>query len=62
MANDDPLPPPEPFTMLLPVRAIATDVEAHRVALEEQRKKELVERQKFRVEPDLATAMSLHNQ
>jgi hypothetical protein len=38
------------------------DIEAHRVALEAQRKKGLVERQKFRVEQESARALSLHHQ
>jgi hypothetical protein len=39
----------DPFTTPLPPKAIATDVEAHRVSLEAKRKKEFIERQKFRV-------------
>jgi hypothetical protein len=49
MATGDELPN-YPFTTLLPAKTTAGDIEAHRVALEARRKKELVERQKLRVE------------
>ncbi|KAK1681783.1 hypothetical protein QYE76_042631 [Lolium multiflorum] len=40
--------PVDAFTTPLPATATATEIEAHRAALEEQRKKELAERQKSR--------------
>jgi hypothetical protein len=43
MATGDDLPN-DPFSTPLPATATATEIEAHRTALEAQRKKELVER------------------
>ncbi|XP_071681565.1 uncharacterized protein [Lolium perenne] len=50
--GDEAPPPPDPFSTPLPATATVTEIEAHWAALEEQRKKELVERQKFRLEQD----------
>ncbi|KAK1602291.1 hypothetical protein QYE76_008140 [Lolium multiflorum] len=52
MAGGEEEPPVDAFTTPLPATATATEIEAHRAALEEQRKKELAERQKFRLEQD----------
>ncbi|KAK1693249.1 hypothetical protein QYE76_009946 [Lolium multiflorum] len=52
MAGGEEELPVDAFTTPLPATATATEIEAHRAALEEQRKKELAERQKFRLEQD----------
>jgi hypothetical protein len=62
MAGGDEVPPNDPFTTLLPATANATEIEVHRAALEEQRKKELAERQKFRLEQDSVIAVSHYRQ
>ncbi|KAK1649768.1 hypothetical protein QYE76_067573 [Lolium multiflorum] len=54
--------PVDAFTTPLPATATATEIEAHRAALEEQRKKELAERQKFRLEQDEVRAVSHYRQ
>ena len=64
MATGDEAPPPpvDPFSTPLPATANVTEIEAHRVALEAQRKKELAERQKFRLEQDSVRAVSQYRQ
>jgi hypothetical protein len=63
MATGDLLPPPkDPFSMPLPATTTAEDIEMPRQTLEAQRQRELVERQKFRVEQDTTRALSLHHQ
>ncbi|KAK1693323.1 hypothetical protein QYE76_010020 [Lolium multiflorum] len=57
-AGEGDQPPQDPFSMPLPPTATAAEIEAHRAALEEQRKRELVERQKFRLEQDSVRAVS----
>ncbi|KAK1610995.1 hypothetical protein QYE76_034668 [Lolium multiflorum] len=62
MAGGEEEPPVDAFTTPLPATATATEIEAHRAALEEQRKKELAERQKFRLEQDEVRAVSHYRQ
>ncbi|KAK1649430.1 hypothetical protein QYE76_067235 [Lolium multiflorum] len=62
MAGAEEEPPVDAFTTPLPATATATEIEAHRAALEEQRKKELAERQKFRLEQDEVRAVSHYRQ
>nr|XP_051197077.1 uncharacterized protein LOC127310437 [Lolium perenne] len=62
MAGGDEVPPNDAFSMPLPATTNATEIEAHRAALEEQRKKELAERQKFRLEQDEVRAVSHYRQ
>jgi hypothetical protein len=57
-AGEGDQPPQDPFSTPLPPTATAAEIEAHRAALEEQRKRELVERQKFRLEQDSVRAVS----
>ncbi|KAK1665954.1 hypothetical protein QYE76_054113 [Lolium multiflorum] len=57
-AGEGDQPPQDPFSTPLPPTATAVEIEAHRAALEEQRKRELVERQKFRLEQDSVRAVS----
>jgi hypothetical protein len=61
-AGDEAPPPPEPFSTPLPATANAAEIEAHQAALEEQRKKELAERQKFHLEQDSVRAVSQYRQ
>ncbi|KAK1681323.1 hypothetical protein QYE76_042171 [Lolium multiflorum] len=62
MAGGEEEHPVDAFTTPLPATATATEIEAHRAALEEQRKKELAERQKFRLEQDEVRAVSHYRQ
>ncbi|KAK1679747.1 hypothetical protein QYE76_040595 [Lolium multiflorum] len=62
MAGGEEELPVDAFTTPLPATATATEIEAHRAALEEQRKKELAERQKFRLEQDEVRAVSHYRQ
>ncbi|KAK1633025.1 hypothetical protein QYE76_007340 [Lolium multiflorum] len=62
MAGGEEELPVDAFTTPLPATATATEIEAHRAALEEQRKKELAERQKFRLEQDELRAISHYRQ
>ncbi|KAK1698321.1 hypothetical protein QYE76_015018 [Lolium multiflorum] len=62
MAGGEEELPVDSFTTPLPATATATEIEAHRAALEEQRKKELAERQKFRLEQDEVRAVSHYRQ
>ncbi|KAK1643055.1 hypothetical protein QYE76_060860 [Lolium multiflorum] len=62
MAGGEEEIPVDAFTTPLPATATATEIEAHRAALEEQRKKELAERQKFRLEQDEVRAVSHYRQ
>jgi hypothetical protein len=48
----------DPFTTSLPANANATEIEAHRKALEEAKKKELAECQKFHLEQQTAEGPS----
>ncbi|KAK1694635.1 hypothetical protein QYE76_011332 [Lolium multiflorum] len=57
-AGEGDQPPQDPFSTPLPPTATAAEIETHRAALEEQRKRELVERQKFRLEQDSVRAVS----
>jgi hypothetical protein len=60
--GDEAPPPPDTLSTPLPAIATATEIKAHRAALEEQRKKELAERQKFCLEHDSVRAVSQYRQ
>jgi hypothetical protein len=62
MAGGDEVPPNDAFSTPLPATANATEIEAHRAPLEEHRKKELAERQKFRLEQDEVRVVSHYRQ
>jgi hypothetical protein len=57
-AGEGDQPPQDPFSTPLPPTVTVAEIEAHRAALEEQQKRELVERQKFRLEQDSVRAVS----
>ena len=55
-------PPPDPFTTPLPTTATVTEVEAQRKLLKDARKKELAERERFRLEQSAARNLSAYHQ
>jgi hypothetical protein len=62
MGTGDEVPPNDPFSTPLPVTTNATKIKAHRAALEEKRKEDLAERQKFRLEQASVRAVSQFRQ